>query len=70
MVMVLCMAGVLALLSVRPATHLLQAARGVPTFNQAQGLWGPKSINSGAVGSSPQTAAGTQGFPPTGGGEH
>lgn len=43
MVMVLCVAGVLALLRVRPATHLLQAARGVPTLNQAQGLRGRRA---------------------------
>ena len=36
MIMVLCVARVLALLRVGPATHLLQAARGVPTLDQAQ----------------------------------
>lgn len=35
MVVVLSMAWVLALLGVRPATHLLQTACGVPAFNQA-----------------------------------
>lgn len=66
MVVVLCVVGVLALLRVCPATHLLQAARGVPTLNQAQGLRGPESINSGAVGRSPQTTAGTRRSLPTG----
>lgn len=47
-VVVLCVAGVLALLRVRPATHLLQAARGVPTLDQAQRL-GAKNINRGVI---------------------
>lgn len=42
MVVVLRMARVLALLRVRPATHLLQAARGVPALDQVQGLWGQR----------------------------
>lgn len=48
MIMVLCVAGVLALLRVCPATHLLQAARGVPTLDQAQRL-GAKNINRGVI---------------------
>lgn len=63
MVVVLCMAGVLALLRVCPATHLLQASRGVPTLNQAQGLRGPESINSRVVGWGPQTTVGTRRSP-------
>lgn len=43
MVVVLRVAGVLALLRLRPATYLLQAARRVPTLDQAQGLGGQRA---------------------------
>lgn len=63
MVVVLCVAGVLALLRVGPATHLLQAAGGVPTLNQAQGLRaGEYQQQSG--GSEPPDAVSTRHSPP------
>lgn len=59
MVVVLGVAGVLALLGVRPATHLLQAARGVPALDQAQGLWvGRGRQHTGSQRQPPHTAAG------------
>lgn len=43
-VVMFSVARVLALLGVCPATHLLQAARWVPSLNQAQGLWGKQRV--------------------------
>ena len=60
MVMVLCVAGILALLRVCPATYLLQAARGVPPLDQAQRLRGPRASTERGL------PAGTRRSPPGG----
>lgn len=64
------MAGVLALLRVCPAAHLLQAARGVPTLVQAQGLRDRRTARAERLvgAASPQRAPARS--PPTGSGEH
>lgn len=45
MVVVLRMAGVLTLLGMCPATHLFQAASGVPMLDEAQRLQGPEECH-------------------------
>ena len=56
MVVMFGVARVLALLGVCPATHLLQAARWVPSLDQAQGLWGKQEgANNGKVKDTPDS---------------